>query len=322
MAKRETKPRKKPASKRRAASSVRVRNLTRKQQRQKAKKDAQKRPALPGSFRLTAEVFKTLRKYWKPLGGIVIIYTLLNIIFASGLISSISSNVHDIRGNLHPANPGQHVDRFSNAINGFGSLVTGGGSGGTATMQVVLLILESLVIIWALRQLLAGEGIGVKQAYYHSMAPLIPFVIITFVVIIQLLPLTVGSAVLALVLSSAVTNATAVNIIFGLIFVLLAAWTLYMLSSSIFALYVVTLPEMEPRDALRSAKNLARFRRWLLVRKILFLPLFVLLVMAIIIIPLILFADFLVTAAFFVLVMLAVLYCHTYLYSLYRKMIA
>jgi hypothetical protein len=321
MAKRETKPRKKPASKTRTSAATRTRNLTRAQARERAKKEVQKRPALPGSFRLTAEAVKTLRRFWKPLGGILVIYTLLNLVFASGLVSNISANVHDIRDNLHPNN-GQQANRFSGALNGFGSLVTGAnGSGGSTSMQVVLLVLESLVIIWALRQLLAGEKIGVKQSYYHSMTPLVPFLLVAFVVIIQLLPLTVGTAILALVLSSAITNAAAVNIIFAVIFAVLAAWTLYMFSSSLFALYIVTLPEMEPRSALRSAKNLARFRRWVLIRKILFLPLFILLVMGLIIVPLILLADFLVTSVFFVLVMLAVLYSHTYLYSLYRKMI-
>jgi hypothetical protein len=188
-------------------------------------------------------------------------------------------------------------------------------------MPSVLLVLESLVIIWALRQLLAGQKISVKQAYYHSMAPLVPFLLVILMIIIQLLPLTLGSALLALILSSTVTDSGLLTFIFVIIFIPLAAWTLYMVSASIFGLYIVTLPDMQPRQALRSAKNLVRFRRWVLLRRLLFLPVFILLVLGVISVPLILLMPFLVVPAFFILLMATILFAHTYLYSLYRGLI-
>jgi hypothetical protein len=319
MPKKGRKPSRKTAAK--SGVAARTRKLTKKQQKAKTKKYAATRKPLPGSFRLTLDVFKTLKKFWKPLAGIVLIYSLLNLLFASGFIRNIGSTVSEFKDDLQPVGDEQ-VSELSNALNGFGTLITGGSGSTGSTMQAVLLILESLVIIWALRQLLAGETIRVKQAYYQSMAPLIPFLLVILVIVIQLLPLTLGTAIMAVVLSSAITNAALVNFIFGLIFVLLAAWTIYMVSSSIFSLYIVTLPDMQPRDALRSAKNLVRFRRWPLIRRLLFLPFFSLLVIGLIVVPLIAFADFLVTPVFFILVMLAILFAHTYLYTLYRKMIA
>jgi hypothetical protein len=101
----------------------------------------------------------------------------------------------------------------------------------------------------------------------------------------------------------------------------LAAWSFYMVSSSIFALYIVTLPEVQPREALRSAKNLIKYRRRLIIPKIIFLPFFVLAVMAVIIIPLILFASAIVAPVFYLLSMLSVLFIHSYLYSLYRSLL-
>ena len=264
----------------------------------------------------------SLKKFWKPLGGIVVVYAVLNLILASGLISNINAGVNDIKDNLN-ADSSQHVNKFANALSGFSALITGANTAsGSPTMQIVLLVLESLVIIWALRQLMAGEPISIKQAYYYSMAPLVPFLLVGLVLVVQLLPLTIGTALLALVLSSAVTSATIVNVVFALFFAGLMGWTIYMISGSIFALYIVTLPDMQPRKALRSAKNLVRFRRWGLIRRMLFLPLFIVLVMGIIIVPLILVANFLVAGVFFALLMLSILYSHAYLYNLYRKMIA
>lgn len=300
-----------------AEKNPRVRNLTKKQKRAKTKKEVRSNKKLSSSFKLTSQVIKLLKQYWKPLGGIVLVYLILNIIFASG-ISNISSAVSTLKDNLSSG------ANLSSAFSGFGTLVGSAGSSSSETgsaLQSVLIVLESLVIIWALRQLLAGDAIKVKQAYYRSTTPLVPFILVIFMIIIQLLPITVGAAVLAAILTSVFNTGSAVTIISALLFSLLAIWSLYMVSSSIFALYIVTLPDMQPRQALRSAKNLVRFRRLLIIRKVLFLPIFILVAMGIVIIPLILYATFLVVPVFYVLSMLTILFAHSYLYSLYRELI-
>lgn len=311
MAKRETKTRKKSAGTRavskKSSTSTRVRKTTPKQARQKAKKEARSHGPLPGSFRLTWQSLVFIKKFWKPLGGIVLVYALLNLIFTSGLLNGAGSAVNG-------------GGKLADALNVYGTLISSGGSNAAPLMQTVLLIIESLVIIWALRHLFSGEKIGVKQAYYHSTFPLIPFVIVLFIILLQLLPLTIGSTVLTLILST-VSGSSAVDVVAALLFIVLSAWSLYMVSSSIFALYIVTLPDMHPRVALKSAKSLVRYRRLPLIRKILFLPLFIIVFMGIVIVPLILFANFLVSPAFFVLSMLAVLFAHTYLYSLYKGLL-
>jgi len=298
-----------------AAISGRTRKLSKSQQRAKAKKQAKNQKPLPGSFKLTARVIATLWKFWKPLGGIFIIYVALNAIFVTGLISGLDGTASRLA----------QSHGLSNAVRGFGSLLGSGTSvstTGVSMAQTVLLILESLVIIWALRQLLAGEKIKVKQAYYQATAPFIPFILVFIVIIQQLLPLVAGSAILSLVLVSAVATNALVTVVAYIVLGLLAAWSAYMISGSIFALYIVTLPNMQPRQALRSAKNLVHYRRWEVLRRLVFLPIAVLLLMAIIIVPVILIASFAVAISFFILSLLAVLFVHTYLYSLYRGLIA
>ncbi len=312
MAKREQ-GKKKPAS----AIVGRVRILTRRQKKQAAKQAAQKKSKLPGSLYLTSQVFSTLRKYWKPLGSIMLVYLILNIIFASG-ISNLSSSVSDIRSNL------ENGHRFWNALGGFGALVSSAGANSSQTgsiLQTVLIVLVSLVVIWSLRQLLAGNSIGVKEAYYHAMMPLVPFLLVLAVIFIQLLPVTLGMAIIAAILTTIFLPSGFLTVVLVVIFAALAAWSFYMISSSIFALYVVTLPDMQPRQALRSAKNLVGFRRWPLMRKVFFLPIFILIVMAAIIVPLILYASFLVAPVFYILSAVTILFVHTYFYTLYRNLL-
>jgi len=292
----------------------RTRPLSKKLAKEKAKKAAAAQAPIPSSFKLLGEVFSALRREWKVLGGIVLVYLALNLIFASGLLSNFSASISTARQSHH----------FSDALNGYGSLL-GGSSGGaqsTSLAQSVLLVLESLVIIWALRHLLAGERIWVKQAYYQSMTPLVPFILVLAMILVQLLPITLGAAVLAIILSSAFGAGSLLSIIFILILAGLAAWSIYMISGSIFGLYIVTLPDMQPRQALRSAKNLVHFRRWPLLRRLLFLPFFLVVAMGLITVPLILILPFLVVPLFFLLVMVGILFVHTYLYCLYRGLIA
>lgn len=316
------KPLKKSVSKSAISSSSRTRKLTKKQTKAKQKKDTGKRTPILGSFKLTWQVVGTLRKFWKPLAGIVVVYLILNIVFASG-VSNLSSAVSTIKDNLNSSGSQSHP--LTAAFSGFTSLVGSAGSSGSATgsvLQSVLIVLESLVIIWALRQLLAGASIGVKQAYYQSTGQLVPFLLVVVVIIIQLLPITLGSAGLSLVLTSLASSSGVITLIFVFLFTLLAGWSLYMVSGSIFALYIVTLPDMQPRRALKSAKNLVIFRRMAVMRRVIFLPIFILAVMGLLIVPLILVFTPLVAPLFYVLSMLAILFVHAYLYSFYRNLLA
>lgn len=310
---------KKTRSSKATTAAGRTRKLTKKQLKAKSKIDVRKRSPLPGSFKLTAQVFGILKQYWKTLGGIVLVYLLLNIVFASG-ISNVSSAFDSIKTNLNAS--GSYG--LGHAASGFASLVGSAGASGSSTgsaLQSVLFVLESLVIIWALRHLLSGQAVSVKRAYYKAMTPLIPFLLVIFVIIIQLLPVTIGATVLAAIATSVFAGSSAATVVSVIAFILLAAWSIYMVSASIFALYIVTLPDMQPRQALRSAKDLVKFRRAIVIRKVLFLPLLILLIMGAVIVPLILYVSAIVPEAFYVLSMLAILFIHSYLYSLYRGLI-
>src|SRR5581483_7654735 len=163
---------KKAQPKKTAAAGPRVRKLTKKQARQQAKKDTSKQTPLPNSWQLLRQVFSELRQFWKPLGGIFLVYLVLNVIFASGFISGINDTVNTVRNDL----AGHH--NLGKALSGYGTLLGSGAASGqtSSATQSILLIIESLAIIWALRHLLAKEKIGIKQTYYQAMAPLIPFI--------------------------------------------------------------------------------------------------------------------------------------------------
>jgi hypothetical protein len=298
----------------------RLRKLTKSQQKAKDKKSAKNKKVLATSLKLTASAFHVMYKNWQVLGGIVLVYILLSIFFASGA-ANLNSTTADIGANIDTKTASSAL---SSSLKGYGELL-GSGSGGASansSLQPILVIIASLAIIWALRQLLAGNKISIKNSYYKSTSQLIPFVLILMLIVIQLLPLILGSAIVNAILQTAFIGSTFWQVvILGSFFVIFASWTFYMISSSIFAMYISTLPDVQPLKALRSAKDLVKFRRLILIRKLIFLPILIFIAIGIIVVPLILFARVLVAPVFYVLGMSSILFIHTYLYMLYRELI-
>lgn len=297
------------------SSNRRVRQATRKQKRQQLKKEARSMAKLTSGLGLIRQVFNLWLKNKKIFSGIITIYLLLNIILA-GSLSTISSNFSNMKDNF---------DSAHNLLDGLGSLLaltssSGGSSSGT--MQSVLLVIFSLVLIWALRQVTSKEEITIKQAFYSSTGQLIPFLLIIFVMILQLIPVTLVSLILAAVLPSIfVTGATA-TVLLLLIIVPLVSWSIYMLCSSFMALYIVTLPDMQPRQALRSAKKLVNFRRWSILRRVLIFLILIALLYSIVMLPLILYAEFLVVPALLILNSMMIYLTHSYFYNLYKGLLS
>jgi hypothetical protein len=74
-------------------------------------------------------------------------------------------------------------------------------------------------------------------------------------------------------------------------------------------------------QALRSARDLVKYRRWAVLSRVVFMPLALLLMIALIVVPLILFAISAVEWVFFFLTMLSLAIVHSYMYSLYRSLL-
>jgi hypothetical protein len=110
------------------------------------------------------------------------------------------------------------------------------------------------------------------------------------------------------------------RIIWVLVYLGLATLTIYWLSSSLFALYIVTLPDMTPIKALRSAKELVTGYRWQVIRKVIALPVILLAAAIVVMLPVIVILTPLAQWVFFLLTSLVLVAINTYMYLLYREL--
>lgn len=275
---------------------------------------------LSGAFSLMKGNIKHLWKYKRVFVGITAIYLVLSLLLVG--VGGIK-DFGDLKNTLGSAN--NLGSQLTQGLALFAYMLSGGVGGSSnptaGIYQTVLMVIVSLVVIWSLRKTYAAEKVKVKQAFYSSMYPLIPFILVVLVIALQFLPLVISGSLYSIVIGQglAVTN---IEKALWLILVILGfILTLYMISSSLFALYIVTLPDINPMKALRSAREVVIHRRSAIMRKILFLPISLLLMGAIIMLPILLFFTVVANYVFVILGLFALVVGHGYMYRLYRELL-
>ena len=161
----------------------------------------------------------------------------------------------------------------------------------------------------------------VRDAFYLGMYPLVPFLLLFALASVQLVPLVVSGTLYSYVIAGHIAVHAWEIMLWVVLCLGLALWSLRMVTATVFALYIVTLPDMTPVLAWRSARQLVDRRRLYIWRKLLFLPVAMLVCAAVIEIPIILYLAPVAPWMLFALTTLALPVLHGYLYNLYREML-
>jgi hypothetical protein len=276
---------------------------------------------LPSIYLIAKKSFELIWNNRKLFIAICITYGLLNLILVQGLASG--TNIDSLKSEISKGFTG-HPGQLVSSVGVFAELLTSAGNSSSQTAgayQLFLFVIISLAIIWTLRQIVSGVTVKMRHAFYQGMTPLIPFILVLLMFGIQLLPLLIGSALYGIIIASSIAVTLLEKIIFLILFLLFIAWSLYLVTSTVFALYIVTLPDMTPLKALRSAKQLVKKRRLVIIRKIIGMPVILLVVSAIIMVPIIFLVTSLAQWVFFILTTITLLLSHTYMYTLYRELL-
>ncbi len=280
------------------------------------------RTKVTNSFILFGRALKMLRNHWEIFGGIVLIYTIINIVLVGGF--SGSADLQQTKDSLADVFTGQ-FSKLSAGLSLFGFLVasgTGVASGVASAYQTILVVIVSLAIVWALRQLYANNKIRIRDTFYNATYPLVQVLLVLLMITVHLLPAVFGVFLFNILVLQGILTVTWQQAIVDGVAIAGLTWTIYLLTASLIAAYIVTLPEMTPIRALRSAKDIVRYRRAMVFRKLLFLPVVLLVISAIIMVPLTVIYTPAATIVFFLLTSLAIPVVHSYMYSLYRELIS
>jgi hypothetical protein len=276
---------------------------------------------LPSAWRLSAQAAQLIARRPLLFVGIAAVYAALTLILVRGFGAGV--DVNGLKAELDLGSSG--LAQLLTGVSVLTAMFTSSGTSAGDTSgayQLVLGLIISLATIWAARQTLAGQKVGLRDVFYKGIYPLVPFVLVLLVVIVQTLPLLIGVWLYATVTTNGIIASTAEQVIWAVVCLVLVAISLYMLCSSLLALIIVTLPDMRPLQALRSARQLVRYRRGQVFRKLLYLPFALLVLTAIIMVPSILFAAGFAVWLFFVWTTLLLLIINIYVYTLYKALLA
>lgn len=232
-------------------------------------KNSQKK--LPFIGKLLLDTFKNIWQHKRVFFGVIAIYLLLNIFFVKGLTTAL--DVPAIKKELQQTSNLHGVELGATLL----GVVAGSGGGITdaaGVYQTIILIICTLAFIWLFRQThdLNPSNklrIKVKQPFYEGMTQLIPFILLLVLVGIHLLPMLLGLSVFATVQVNGLAATTIEIILWGFFAFLLALFSFYLISASLFSLIIVTLPEMTPILAYKNAKKVVKNYRWVIMRKLL-----------------------------------------------------
>jgi hypothetical protein len=153
------------------------------------------------------------------------------------------------------------------------------------------------------------------------MYPVVPFVLVLLIVGLQLIPAGIGGWIYSSVILGGLAVSAIEKVLWLSLVLLLIVLSLYMITSSIFALCIVTLPEMTPIRALRSARGLVLHRRWVVARKCVAMLVVLLLLGAVIMTPFLLWWTTVAEAVFVIITSLGVIIPVVYLHSLYIELL-
>lgn len=275
---------------------------------------------LPSAWSLLKTSSKHLYQHKKLFLGITVVYMLLTIVLVRGFV--VTSDLGLAKQAVQEIFQGA-AGQIAGSLTVFSLLLESSSAAGdaAAVYQALIVILMSLVVIWALRQTHAQQKVSLKDVMYKSSYPLVQFILVLIVIGIQMLPLLAGNFVYKATVSGGIAVSAIEITLWSFLTFLLVLWSLYMVSSSAFALYIVTLPDMTPIMALKSAKNLVQFRRWIVLRKVLFLPLAIVAVGFTLLLPIIMFLTPISEIVFLILSAGVISISHSYMYSLYRELL-
>jgi len=302
------------------------------------RRDYKRSLKLPGYLSLTKQVFDIFIKNKKIFLGLIFIYAIAGILLTS-LVSQES--YAQLKESVEELSQGETLGNVLPTIALFWGVLTSQMSGTALTetgssqqlMAGIITLFAWLTTIWLLRQIMLGRKPRIRDGLYSAGSPVIALAVLSFVMILQLIPSAVALIAYSAADASGLFDQTAILMLFAGGALLLVILSVYWVTSTIIAMVIVTIPGMYPMRALKLAGDLVVGRRIRILLRLSWLAVILILIWAVFLIPTILLDGALKSAIpaldWFPLVPLAglllmafsVVFLAIYVFVFYRKVI-
>lgn len=228
-------------------------------------------------------------------------------------------SVSDIRSSVAEALPERIED--STLIAGILVSESTSISQAAAAYSSILFVIFSLAIIWLCRAMYEGVKVKVRDGFYRGMSGLVPFILVLLVIFVQLVPMALAGLFYSVTsLNGLVVNTVELVVLWVIIFALTLA-SFYFLASSIPALYIVSLPDVAPIEALRQSKKIVSGRRAKIIARMFVGALIYAIVAGAVLLLLVAVLPVAAPVWWWLSGVIALPVAHTYFYNLYRSLL-
>ena len=252
--------------------------------------DYQRKTELPSLTSQASAAFKMFFKFWKIFLPLLLIFVGLYIF----LIGAMSENtLADVRANVEQTNKDVADGKIGTVGKAGLTLLGIISTGGLTTMndaQVVIAVLLFtiiwLVTIYLARHLLAGhQEIKMRDGFYSALSPLVSTLVVGLIIFLEAVPIMLTIIVFQVALTTEFLSTPFYALLFFMFAALMITLSLYLLSSSFFAIIVVSAPGLYPLTAVRMAKNLIMGRRLRFLIRVFYLVIIVALLYLLLLMP-------------------------------------
>lgn len=252
--------------------------------------DYQRKTELPSLTSQASAAFKMFFKFWKIFLPLLLIFVGLYIF----LIGAMSENtLADVKANVEQTNKDVADGKIGTVGKAGLTLLGIISTGGLTTMndaQVVIAVLLFtiiwLVTIYLARHLLAGhQEIKMRDGFYSALSPLVSTLVVGLIIFLEAIPIMLTIIVFQVALTTEFLSTPFYALLFFMFAALMIALSLYLLSSSFFAIIVVSAPGLYPLTAVRMAKNLIMGRRLRFLIRVFYLVIIVALLYLLLLMP-------------------------------------
>ena len=252
--------------------------------------DYQRKTELPSLTSQASAAFKMFFKFWKIFLPLLLIFVGIYIF----LIGAMSENtLADVRANVEQTNKDVADGKIGTVGKAGLTLLGIISTGGLTTMndaQVVIAVLLFaiiwLVTIYLARHLLAGhQEIKMRDGFYSALSPLVSTLMVGLIIFLEAVPIMLTIIVFQVALTTEFLSTPFYALLFFMFAALMITLSLYLLSSSFFAIIVVSAPGLYPLTAVRMAKNLIMGRRLRFLIRVFYLVIIVALLYLLLLMP-------------------------------------
>lgn len=288
---------------------------------------------VPGMMYHILNSFRLIFKNWKIFVPLLIVMVVASILFVGLMSEDTYAEIQTVIDKTAAEN-GANIGTFAKSgLLLISTVFTGGLSANTTAGAWVFVALIFLIIflvtIFILRHKMAGNKVGLRDALYNSMTPLLSSFVVLVVAVIQTIPIMLLIIAYSAAIETHFLDTPFYAFLFLAFAVLMILLSGYLLSSSIMALVAVSAPGLYPLDALKTASELMAGRRIRFILRMVALIITLVVMWALIMMPLIMFDLFMkqfewtrfipfIPICLVMMTCFTAIYVSTYFYTYYR----